>query len=450
MANKADDFQKLIDRIEKTNNTFHGILSRDPRQLVITPDFKSKIDSIIGRNERLLKKLMSKEFEIAGVGLEKAGKSTVSNALLGVNILPAKAERCTFVRTEIRAGIENRAEVEFYSPEEFNRNFASLLRELGYKDCTLSEFSWDDFREFWEGVEQKDPSKYREFTCTTVPDLEAMASNKGDILPYLGTGTRSFSKEEIRTSDFRKFITGFKAVGEDGYSVRGAFTYAVKGVTLRSKDIAADMKTAVVLDVPGIDSSSHPYREQIEKALGSADAIIFVTNVGCRPNLCDYQVRVLRKCEADCDGIMLSDKTIVFGNKLDMAGTRDNASKNMDVLKNEVTRCYQIARPDRVIFGSAAAYMMEEKLGMAVPAERADAIVRNTKLFNNGSTGIPELKKVLRDYYDNDRLGAIECRASGNEKQGRKILGEIMEKGKSSEVADAELLSEIKDALAKI
>ena len=91
MANKADDFQKLIDRIEKTNNTFHGILSRDPRQLVITPDFKSKIDSIIGRNERLLKKLMSKEFEIAVVGLEKAGKSTVSNALLGVNILPAKA-----------------------------------------------------------------------------------------------------------------------------------------------------------------------------------------------------------------------------------------------------------------------------------------------------------------------------------------------------------------------
>lgn len=62
MANEAvsDDFQRLIDRIEKTNKTFKSILEKDPKQLVITSDDRSKIDTIIGKNDRLLGKLRSK------------------------------------------------------------------------------------------------------------------------------------------------------------------------------------------------------------------------------------------------------------------------------------------------------------------------------------------------------------------------------------------------------
>ena len=156
MANEAvsDDFQRLIDRIEKTNKTFKSILEKDPKQLVITSDDRSKIDTIIGKNDRLLGKLKSKEFEIAVVGLEKAGKSTLSNALIRVNVLPAESERCTFTKTEIRSGNKNCADVEFYSTDEFNKNFASQLKDLGYKECTLNEFSWNDFDRFWKGVEQ--------------------------------------------------------------------------------------------------------------------------------------------------------------------------------------------------------------------------------------------------------------------------------------------------------
>ena len=87
-----------------------------PDQLVISYGERAQIEKLLGRDERLLRKLRSQEFEIAVVGLEKAGKSTLSNALIRVNVLPAESERCTYTKTEIRSGTEDRAEVEFYSP----------------------------------------------------------------------------------------------------------------------------------------------------------------------------------------------------------------------------------------------------------------------------------------------------------------------------------------------
>lgn len=116
------------------------------------------------------------------------------------------------------------------------------------------------------------------------------------------------------------------------------------------------MKTAVLLDVPGFDSPTQLHRQQTEKTLKSADAIIFVSNVGDRPNLTDPQVSMLRKSDVDDDGIKLADKAFVFGNKLDAANTADNASKNMDTLKQEVVFKYKIAQPGRVIFGSAEGF----------------------------------------------------------------------------------------------
>ena len=115
----SGDFQKLVGSIEKADGTFRRILDVDPDQLVISYGERAQIEKLIGRNERLLEKIRSQEFEIAVVGLEKAGKSTLSNALIRVNVLPAESERCTFTKTEIRSGTEDRAWGEFYTPEEF-------------------------------------------------------------------------------------------------------------------------------------------------------------------------------------------------------------------------------------------------------------------------------------------------------------------------------------------
>lgn len=96
----SGDFQKLVGSIEKADGTFRRILDVDPDQLVISYGERAQIEKLIGRNERLLEKIRSQEFEIAVVGLEKAGKSTLSNALIRVNVLPAESERCTFTKTD--------------------------------------------------------------------------------------------------------------------------------------------------------------------------------------------------------------------------------------------------------------------------------------------------------------------------------------------------------------
>ena len=445
----SGDFQKLVGSIEKADGTFRRILDVDPDQLVISYGERAQIEKLIGRNERLLEKIRSQEFEIAVVGLEKAGKSTLSNALIRVNVLPAESERCTFTKTEIRSGTEDRAWVEFYTPEEFDAIFRGQLGELGYEPCSLAEFSLDDFEEFWRGVEKQNPSMYRDHSSTTVPDIRTMAENRRDILPYLGRQKLAFSGEdELRSTDFKKFITGFREERVDSQSPRGGFPYAVKSVRIESRELGDDMKTAVLLDVPGFDSPTQLHREQTEETLRSADAIIFVSNVGDKPNLNDSQISMLRKSDVDDDGIRLRDKAFVFGNKLDMANNEADASKNKDVLRTEVTDKYQIARPGRVIFGSAEAYLIREGLD---DSEWSDSILSNIDLYNGGRTGVEDLKSALKEYYAADRLHVMERRAANTRAKISELLKGILEKCRSADEspvsAAGQLFVEIKDAI---
>ena len=89
-----------------------------------------KLSEIQGKAERLLKKLEKNEFEISIVGLEKAGKSSFANAMIGNDILPSKEARCTYTSTSIRYG-ENRATVRFFSRQEFALGFEKKLQLLG-------------------------------------------------------------------------------------------------------------------------------------------------------------------------------------------------------------------------------------------------------------------------------------------------------------------------------
>jgi ribosome biogenesis GTPase A len=71
---------------------------------------------------RQLARLKKREFRIAVVGLEKAGKSTFINAWLECDLLPAKGGRCTFTTTQIYS-VENeseqRLEVQVKTEEQF-------------------------------------------------------------------------------------------------------------------------------------------------------------------------------------------------------------------------------------------------------------------------------------------------------------------------------------------
>lgn len=101
---------------------------------IIDDETERKIGELINKAKFLKNKLKNNEFEIAIVGPEKAGKSTFANAMMGIDILPSRDARCTYTSTSIEYG-GNYAEVEFFSYEEFKRNFSDKLKLMGIQNA---------------------------------------------------------------------------------------------------------------------------------------------------------------------------------------------------------------------------------------------------------------------------------------------------------------------------
>ncbi|NTW21468.1 MAG: hypothetical protein HGA42_18650, partial [Nostocales cyanobacterium W4_Combined_metabat2_030] len=78
---------------------------------------------------RQLERLKKREFRIAVVGLEKAGKSTFVNAWLECDLLPAKGGRCTFTTTQIYS-VQNESEQKLEVQAKTEDEFIKLLKEL--------------------------------------------------------------------------------------------------------------------------------------------------------------------------------------------------------------------------------------------------------------------------------------------------------------------------------
>jgi ATPase subunit of ABC transporter with duplicated ATPase domains len=101
--------------------------------------------SDIKKNLLKLKQMNNKRSHtICIVGLEKAGKSTFINALLGFELVPTAIERCTQVRTVLKPPIEDGdqqlfATVKFYNDEEFSLFYNQMVKKTGESQTQLDE-----------------------------------------------------------------------------------------------------------------------------------------------------------------------------------------------------------------------------------------------------------------------------------------------------------------------
>lgn len=125
-AEKAE----LIEKIQQDNTVIEQLTNSNQSVRLLNIDQMQKLEEIKQKNLNFQHKLESNEFEIAIVGLEKAGKSTFANALIKSSILPSAPERCTFTSTRLVSGANN-ASVHFYTEVEFDNIFQELLKEIG-------------------------------------------------------------------------------------------------------------------------------------------------------------------------------------------------------------------------------------------------------------------------------------------------------------------------------
>ena len=441
MSDWEESKQIFIDKLGNADRIFDEIFKADSEGLVIQGDEREELKALQAANKKILNKLKSREFTVAIVGLEKAGKSTLGNALIKSMVLPEYAARCTYTTTEIRAGDTDVAEVYFYSREEFNKNFKRMLNDVQYPDAAdFDTMTIETFLRYWKSVET-DPAQRGIFLIhngTTAEDLKTILAGKQKIKSLLGQPRKEFGAEYWSGGDtfneFKTYITGMSGKNEDGTVRREPYPYAVKNVIIRSTQLA-DMSHIVLYDVPGFDSPTELHKRQTEEMLKEADAIILVTNAGDRPDLTAPQLDMLRKGQ-EFDGVKLSEKSFVFGNKIDRAPDKNTARDNLAVLRNDAVNKYQITLSNHIVGGSARAYL-----------EKMELIEENvaSKILNEWQTpnGVEILLEKMQDYYDNDRFEVLKRRAENTLAKTRSVLQNLLERYSTGELSYQDVSTEI-------
>lgn len=418
--------QAYIEKLAKEKAIYDKIREKDAKGMVINFEEREKLDELARRTDKVLQKLKSREFTVAVVGLEKAGKSTLGNAILKLDALPEYTERCTYTTTEIRAGSENMAEVFFYTQDEFNARLKDMLNELKFPHpADLNSLTHSLFDAYWERQREENPPLYQMHNGTIAEDVRAIIDNKEVIRQYLGAGSKQFAEGELKTQAFKQFITGISGFDSDHTVIRTGHPYAVKSVIIKSQNLS-EMRNIVLYDVPGFDSPTKLHKEQTEQMLKEADAIILVTNVGDRPNLVGTQLDMLHRVRDD-DNIRLSEKAFVFGNKIDRAGNARVAKDNEAALRKDVRR-YELAKDAHVFCGSAKGYLEKQGIGSSDERMTGDNSIMQTLQSWGMDDGIEKLKASMQDYYNHDRFTVLKERAERSTAATEKFLEEILGK----------------------
>ena len=380
---------------------------------LLEPGVVRQLELFQEKCNKLYQKLDKNEFEIAIVGLEKAGKSTFGNALMKNRILPDADERCTYTSTCIRYG-QDQAVVRFFNSREMDQLLRGYLEELGIENVesyTYQGMSRTDYLALYGRLDSKTRIRYEK---TVNQDILNLLDNKSSILSqYVGQPDKTFQGEELNTDEFRDYIVSPKVA------------VAVKEVCIESSKLSG-MTNAVIYDVPGFDSPTSMHLEQTKKRMKEADAIMLIASAE-KPSFTAPALDIFNNV-VDEDNVSLSDKLFVFGNRADAANT---LAKNIETLKAEIDRWNLLNRfliGDRLIIGSAKAHLQANGL------IEGDFCVRKInedqeyqKAWQHGD-GIDYAYQKLVDYNKTERFSVLKRKIRRNNDEIRDLFDDLKSK----------------------
>ena len=403
MANYEQEFKEYAGKLRAQVNGIDKILKLNMNGL-LDASIEQKLYTVKEEANRLLKKLENNEFEISIVGVEKAGKSSFANALMGNDILPSKEARCTYTSTSIRYG-DNEAKVSFFSREEFAMAFQKRLEQLGIEHpetYTYEQLSLENYRSIFGNLDEVTKKLY---STTINVDIEDILSYKDNIRKYVGQDAMMFHGDQLNENDFKRFIE------EPPYAI------AVKEITLRS-DRLDKMKNAIIYDVPGFDSPTQMHKDQTREKMSDSDAIILIASA-YKPSFTGPVVDIFRETfqETDKDGVKYGNKLFVYANMADRA---ENLAGNMQDIRNNLDR-YSIMDAqyfdDRILAGSAKASLQA--------ANRIDGTDALEGIQRKGiDDGIERIKEKLEEYNKTERFEVLKGRINRLQNDIRDIFKE--------------------------
>lgn len=406
MADYGKEVKEYLEKTKAQIGAIDKILEINSYGL-IEHDITSQLEVLKKKAAILMNKLQNNEFEIAIVGMEKAGKSSFANALMGNDILPSKDARCTYTSTSIRFG-NDEATVNFYSRDEFETNFQEKLGILKVPHAEALSFQELSLERYQSIFEQLDEEKKRLYGGTVNQDIENILRYKNTISKYLGMGSQIFrGAQDLEGNNFKRFIENAE------------YAIAVKEITLNSSRLD-NMKNAVIYDVPGFDSPTQMHKDQTIEKMRLADVIVLIVSA-FQPSFTGPLVDIFRK-ESDYDGVRFGDKMFVFANKADMANTlNDNiVTIQRDLSKHSIM---DNSKFDRIVPGSARAKLEEE--GKLEGTKSIDAL-RSQGI----SSGIDEIKEKLEYYNQTDRFDILKARINRIQTDIYNVFKEMVDRQK--------------------
>jgi hypothetical protein len=327
---------------------------------------------------RQLERLRKREFRIAVVGLEKAGKSTFINAWLECDLLPAKGGRCTFTTTQIysvKSESEQRLEVQTRSEEQF----IHLLKEL-------------------ETVGAKeDLNTIRENEIT----LKQVRREGNLVIPF------------TRLEDIREQLKKYVADEKYAHAVLEARLYTNK---------LAQAEGIVFYDVPGSDSGLAKHVDEAQQMLSDCDAVIVIQRFR---SIREAELEIIKFTEQGDKNVTIADKLFVFLSHIDSLGSPEALKTHITEASRDWSKRANLP-VNRIVSGSAGAYLIlnnlaEEhtQLEIGKASNIQDKLktltgIIDDEMLRTKATGIPEIKQKIFNYINTERVAILKkrCEAS--------------------------------------
>ena len=368
--------EKYTDILDEIGNIKDRVLIEDSSK-----DLFSKINNKLkSRKERLKKP----KFEVAIIGLEKAGKSTFANALLKDDYLPQAPNRCTYTTTTIESSKENnRATISFYTKNEFLESFQATCKDIELQNIDFETITLDSF----EKILQEKSSLFQ--NSNNADDIRAIIKNRDDIKKYLD------KSDEIIESNIKNSIKPF--------IVDEKIARAVKNINILSNEFK-DFDDMVLYDVPGFDSPTKFHMEQAKKYLLRADVVILLVsiadNVSFTKMLADYIKDV-----KDEDGTTLKRKLIIGATKFDFH-IHNNKNEDLQGIEERkellIKECkkFDIYKEDNFFLTSPLSYLEGLK---AMNSDKAYSKIKNLGLDD----GVLDIRNRVVDFFNNEAIDVL-------------------------------------------
>lgn len=392
MTTWLETCQQQLVRLEKTSVLADKLITlANKTEVDVSSDLLNRLNIERPRLHRQLERLHANRFEVAVIGLEKAGKSALLNAWLEQEILPSARERCTFTSTEIwSAQTEQDQElfIQYYSKEEINK------LQLQRRDALLGTLSERERKEIQEDFDdtEKHLSKILEFG----------KQKTGFSQKFIDIGEIS---EQLQSAVFKN----------------RAQSLAIKRIQLKTVRLRSD-RDIIFHDVPGFNSGILMHAEQAIERLKNCDAIIYAKEMK-QPSVTGPEKEMLAIADSEDPSVKVSDKVFVV---LTQADAMDDQIDFKDTYEKH--RSYWPSVPEhRMIAVCARAHLVEFGIPSEDTLRRTKSADDKAKMKKLGITdGMSTLKDSINYYIDNERAGVLERRCDALVGAIRQIANEIL------------------------